>query len=172
MKIKDFNIKLNIIFVKNKKKVMHKLVAQIEKSLLTPNVNINQVSVGDTVAVHCKIVEGEKERTQIFQGTVIQIKGRGLNKTFTVRKISVNQIGVERIFPISSPFVLKVEVLKKGKVRRSRIFYLRNLSGKNTKLKEIIGGNEVNSSEQKDNKKIETKEDFTEVEKVENVSNE
>ncbi|PKP02379.1 MAG: 50S ribosomal protein L19 [Bacteroidetes bacterium HGW-Bacteroidetes-6] len=90
---------------------------------------------GDTVTIKYKITEGNKERLQAFQGIVLQISGKGVNKTFTVRKIS-NNIGVERIFPVSSPFVEAVEVNKRGVVRRSRIFYLRQLRGKKARIKE------------------------------------
>lgn len=90
---------------------------------------------GDTVAVHYKIVEGNKERIQIFKGDVIQIRGSGATKTFTVRKIS-SGIGVERIFPITSPAIVKIEVLKYGKVRRKRLFYLRDRIGKAARIKE------------------------------------
>ncbi len=94
-----------------------------------------QFKAGDTVSVDYKIVEGNKERIQTFQGVVLQRKGSGSTATFTVRKIS-NGVGVERIFPISSPFVVSVEVLKTGKVRRARLFYLRNVSGKAARIKE------------------------------------
>ena len=92
---------------------------------------------GDTVTVHYKIKEGNKERTQQYQGVVLQIKGSGITETFTVRKIS-NGVGVERIFPILSPAIDKIAVDKRGKVRRSRIYYLRNLSGKSARIKERI----------------------------------
>ncbi|MCB0280419.1 MAG: 50S ribosomal protein L19 [Calditrichaeota bacterium] len=90
---------------------------------------------GDTLAVHVKIKEGEKERVQIFQGVVIQIKGNGINKTFTVRKVS-NGVGVERIFPMHSPVIDKLELVRQGKVRRSKLYYLRDLSGKASRIKE------------------------------------
>ena len=90
---------------------------------------------GDTITVQYKIREGSKERIQNFQGVVLQRSGKGVNETFTVRKISGN-IGVERIFPISSPFIEKIEVNKKGVVRRARIFYLRELRGKKARIKE------------------------------------
>ncbi len=90
---------------------------------------------GDTVSVHYKIKEGNKERVQIFQGVVIQISGEGNNKRFTVRKMSGN-IGVERIIPINSPAIEKIEVNKHGRVRRSRLFYLRELRGKKARIKE------------------------------------
>ena len=90
---------------------------------------------GDTITVHYKIKEGNKERIQTYQGVVLQRSGAGTSETFTVRKISGN-IGVERIFPISSPFIEKIEVNKKGVVRRARIFYLRKLQGKKARIKE------------------------------------
>lgn len=90
---------------------------------------------GDTVSVHYKIIEGAKERVQIFRGVVIQIKGTGDTKMFTVRKMSGN-IGVERIFPVNSPFIKEIEINKVGKVRRARIFYFRDLTGKKAKIKE------------------------------------
>lgn len=90
---------------------------------------------GDTVVVHYKIKEGNKERIQNFRGVVIQRKGSGVTETFTVRKVS-SGVGVERIFPVHSPFIEQIEVMKHGKVRRARIFYLRNLTGKKARIKE------------------------------------
>lgn len=90
---------------------------------------------GDTVTVHYKIKEGNKERIQQFRGVVIQRSGSGNTETFTVRKMSGN-IGVERIFPFASPSIDKIEVNKHGKVRRARIFYLRNLTGKKARIRE------------------------------------
>ena len=98
---------------------------------------LTEFNVGDTVRVHNKIKEGNRERIQIFEGTVMKIQNGGVRKTFTVRKIS-NGIGVEKTFPFSSPFVDKVDVVRKGKVRRARLNYLRNLSGKAAKVKEVI----------------------------------
>ena len=92
---------------------------------------------GDTVTVSYKIVEGNKERIQQFRGVVIQRKGAGISATFTVRKMSGN-IGVERIFPVESPFIDKVEVNKRGRVRRARIYYVRELTGKKARIKEKI----------------------------------
>lgn len=89
--------------------------------------------VGDTVAVHVKVKEGEKERIQVFQGLVIRRRGGGVGETFTVRKIS-SGVGVERIFPVQSPLVTKVEIKSRGYVRRARLYYLRNLSGKKARL--------------------------------------
>jgi len=93
-------------------------------------------STGDTVTVYYEIREGEKVRTQFFKGVVIQIKGQGLTKTFTIRKMS-GTIGVERIFPFNLPGLKKIEINKKGKVRRSRIFYFRELRGKKARIKEL-----------------------------------
>ncbi|OFX43531.1 MAG: 50S ribosomal protein L19 [Bacteroidetes bacterium GWA2_30_7] len=90
---------------------------------------------GDTITVHYKIKEGNKERIQQFRGVVIQIKGTGHTKTFTVRKMS-GSTGVERIFPVASPNIDQIEVNKKGRVRRARIFYLRGLTGKKARIKE------------------------------------
>jgi len=91
---------------------------------------------GDTISVSVKVVEGDKERIQQFKGIVMGIRGRGISKTFRVRKIS-NGVGVERIFPMSSPKIAKVEVLKEGSVRRAKLYYLRKLTGKAaTKIKE------------------------------------
>ena len=90
---------------------------------------------GDTITVYYEIKEGEKSRTQFFKGVVIQIKGTGKTKTFTIRKMS-GSIGVERIFPINSPSIQKIELNKKGKVIRARIYYFRNLTGKKAKIKE------------------------------------
>lgn len=90
---------------------------------------------GDTVRVHTKVVEGANERIQIFEGTVIGRRGSGISETFTVRKISFG-VGVERIFPVHSPKVEKIEVKKGGKVRRAKLYYLRNLAGKAARLKE------------------------------------
>jgi len=91
---------------------------------------------GDTISVSVKVVEGDKERIQQFKGIVMGIRGRGISKTFRVRKIS-NGIGVERIFPMSSPKIAKVEILKEGSVRRAKLYYLRKLTGKAaTKIKE------------------------------------
>ncbi len=90
---------------------------------------------GDTVNIHYRVREGEKERVQLFEGVVIGRKGRGANQTFTVRKIS-NNVGVERIFPLSSPFIAKIDVKKRGKVRRAKLYYLRALRGKAARLRE------------------------------------
>ena len=97
--------------------------------------NYPKFRAGDSVEVSYRIVEGNKERIQAFRGDVIQIKGQGGTKTFTVRKIS-NGVGVERIFPFASPAIVEVKLLKRGKVRRARLFYLRGLVGKKARIKE------------------------------------
>ncbi|MFP4081754.1 MAG: 50S ribosomal protein L19 [Candidatus Aminicenantes bacterium] len=96
---------------------------------------VDSFKVGDTVKVHVIIREGDKERIQIFQGNVIAKRGTGLSRTFTVRKVSFG-IGVERIFPLHSKMIKKIEVVRKGKVRRAKLYYLRNLKGKAARLKE------------------------------------
>jgi len=97
--------------------------------------NIPDFRPGDLVRVYFKIIEGDSERVQAFEGTVLRKKGAGLGKTITVRKISFG-IGVERIFLLNSPRIEKIELLKKGKVRRSRLYYLRGLSGKSARIEE------------------------------------
>jgi len=97
--------------------------------------DLPEYKVGDTVKVHYKIKEGSKERIQAFQGIVIQQKGAGVSKTFTVRKVS-NGIGVERIFPANSPLIDKIEVVRYGQVRRAKLFYLRTARGKAARIKE------------------------------------
>ena len=95
--------------------------------------NIPHFEIGDIVDVSCRIREGEKERTQVFSGTVIARKGRGINETFTVRRI-VNNEGVERIFPLNSPNVLNIRAIRSGKTRRAKLYYLRNRTGKAVRL--------------------------------------
>jgi large subunit ribosomal protein L19 len=109
------------------------LIKFVEKEYL--KAELPSFKAGDKVTVHYKIKEGNKERIQLFQGDVIQRRNSGLSATFTVRKIS-NGVGVERIFPLHSPNIDKIEVNKIGKVRRSRIFYLRGLSGKAARIAE------------------------------------
>ena len=91
---------------------------------------------GDTVKVHVKVVEGTRERIQLFEGVVIKRRGGGISETFTVRKISYG-VGVERTFPVHTPKIAKLEVVRKGKVRRAKLYYLRNLRGKAARIKEI-----------------------------------
>jgi len=108
-------------------------VKDIEKEQLQKN--LPRFGPGDTVKVHYKIKEGDKERIQVFQGVVLQRRGEGISHTFTVRKIS-NGIGVERIFPLHSPFIKTIDVVRRGKVRRAKLFYLRKRKGKATRIAE------------------------------------
>ena len=91
---------------------------------------------GDTLKVHVKVIEGTRERVQLFEGVVIKRQGGGISETFTVRKISYG-VGVERTFPVNSPKIEKIEVARRGKVRRAKLYYLRNLRGKAARIKEI-----------------------------------
>lgn len=110
------------------------LIKFVENEFATET-ELPKFGAGDTVTVSYKIREGSKERIQNFRGVVIQLRGSGKTKTFTIRKISGN-IGVERIFPLYSPFIASIEVNKHGSVRRKRIFYLRDLTGKKARIKE------------------------------------
>lgn len=109
------------------------IIKQLERESM--RLDLPHFAAGDTVKVYVKIKEGEKERIQIFQGVVISKRGGGTNATFTVRKVSYG-IGVERIFPLHSPIIDKVEVVTRGRVRRSKIYYLRKLRGKAARIKE------------------------------------
>lgn len=109
-------------------------IRMIESQMVTTK-EFPKFKAGDTITVHNKIVEGSKERIQQFQGVVIQRSGTGATETFTIRKIS-GGVGVERIFPFSSPFIDKIEVNKHGVVRQARIYYLRDLTGKKARIKE------------------------------------
>ncbi len=111
------------------------LVKEIEKSQL--KTDIPSFSSGDTVNVYVRIIENGKERVQLFQGVVMARVGGGVGETFIVRKIS-NGVGVERTFPLHSPSISKIEVVKKGKVRRNKIFYLRERSGKAARIKTVL----------------------------------
>ena len=104
-------------------------------SEVTTGKDLPNFGSGDTISVHYKIREGNKERIQVFTGTVLQRRGAGHTQSFTVRKMS-SGVGVERIFPLNSPFIEKIEVMKRGKVRRARIFYLRDRKGKAARIKE------------------------------------
>src|SRR5690554_5450034 len=109
------------------------LVKFVEEQAVTKN-EVPAFRAGDTISVHYKIREGNKERVQVYQGVVLQINSEGINKTFTVRKIS-NGVGVERIFPVNSPNIEKIEINNHGKVRRAKLFYLRGLTGKAARIK-------------------------------------
>ena len=124
----------------------NKILEAIEADYLKKD--MPQFTVGDTVDVHTRILEGEKERIQIFSGTVIMKKGRGINEMFTVRRI-VNNEGVERIFPLHSPKIEKLEVKHKSRVRRAKLYYLRDRTGKATRLKEgdpIVVGEQASAA--------------------------
>ena len=113
---------------------MSNLVREIQNELVGQK-EFPNFSAGDTVTVHYSIKEGNKERVQLFQGVVLQRRGEGSTETFTVRKIS-GGVGIERIFPISSPNIVKIDLNKQGSVRRARIFYLRERKGKAARVKE------------------------------------
>ena len=104
--------------------------------LLDPKAQVTPFNPGDIVRVHVKIKEGDKERIQVFQGTVIQKRGVGSGASFTVRKLSEHGVFVERIFPTYSPNVAKVELMKQGRVRRAKLFYMRELTGRAARVKE------------------------------------
>ncbi len=114
---------------------MESLVNFVENEFVTRK-DFPDFSSGDTITVYYEIKEGEKTRTQFFRGVVIQRRGSGATETFTIRKMS-GTVGVERIFPINMPALQKVEINKRGKVRRARIFYFRGLTGKKARIKEV-----------------------------------
>ncbi|MDR0868277.1 MAG: 50S ribosomal protein L19 [Planctomycetota bacterium] len=113
----------------------HPLIQELDRTHLLDRSN-DKFRVGDTVDVYCRIVEGEKERTQVFSGVVIARKGSGINEAFTVRHLIAGE-GVERIFPLHSPRVEKIVAKRHGRVKRAKLYYLRNRVGKATRLREI-----------------------------------
>lgn len=118
--------------------------------------NDQKVSIGDTVRVHQQINEGENQRTQIFEGIVIAIKNRGRNKSFTVRKIGANKVGVEKIYPVFLPSIKKIEVKRKGSVRRAKLYYLRQKQGRAaTRVKEKKEYDKKQPDKKKEGKKEE-----------------
>lgn len=120
-------------------------VAKLESKQLKDNPGV--FSVGDTIRVHTRIIEGEKERIQIFTGTVIARKGAGLSETFSVHRVAYGE-GMERVFLLHSPRISKIEVTKEGQVRRGKLYYLRGTSGKKAKVKARIGGRPQKASSQ------------------------
>ena len=114
---------------------MNEIIKEIEQAQLKESVD--KFNIGDTVKVYGKIKEGNRERVQVFEGTVLKIQGGSNRETFTVRKIS-NGVGVEKTWPMHSPNVEKVEVVRTGKVRRAKLNYLRNRVGKKAKVKELV----------------------------------
>jgi large subunit ribosomal protein L19 len=115
--------------------VIKPLLQLVEEKSRKPKAEIPQFAIGDTVTVHVRIVEGEKERVQPYTGVVIARRGTGINESFTVRRI-VNNEGVERIFPLHSPKIGKVEVVRSGRVRRAKLYYLRERVGKSRRLRD------------------------------------
>lgn len=113
---------------------MHHLIQDITKEQL--RTDLPDFRPGDTVRVHVKVVEGNRERIQVFEGVVIKRRGAGVSETFTVRKVSYG-VGVERTFPVHTPKIAKLEVVRRGKVRRAKLYYLRQLRGKAARIKEI-----------------------------------
>jgi len=120
--------------------IMSNIIAKIDSEQLKKDVA--SFNVGDSVKVHTRVIEGDKERIQIFTGIIISHKGAGLNEAFTVRKISYGE-GVERVFPVHSPKVAKIEVTKSGKVRRARLHYLRSRKGKQAMTVKELSQNEA-----------------------------
>ena len=118
----------------NKSANMEQLISYVQDQFIEKK-DFSEFSSGDTLTVYYEIREGDKSRTQFFKGVVIQVKGTGLSKTFTIRKMS-GTVGVERIFPINLPALQKIEVNSRGKVRRSRIYYFKQLRGKKARIKE------------------------------------
>lgn len=113
---------------------MADIIRELEKEQL--RTDLPKLEVGDTVRVYVKVIEGTRERLQNFEGIVIKIQGGGIRKTFTVRRMSYG-VGVERTFPYNSPRIGRIEVVRHGEVRRAKLYYLRNLSGKAAKIKEL-----------------------------------
>jgi large subunit ribosomal protein L19 len=113
------------------------ILKEVEKKIKPVDRKIN-FEIGDTVKVHYRIVEGNKERIQVYEGIVIAIDNKGMSKTFTVRKLSFD-VGVERIFPVFTTRIAKIDVIRKGKARRSKLYYLRERTGKSAKLREKTG---------------------------------
>lgn len=114
---------------------MNDIIKEIEDAQLKKDVA--EFGIGDTIKVYAKVIEGTRERVQVFEGTVLKRQNGGIRETFTVRKFS-NGVGVEKTWPLHSPIIDKIEVVRKGKVRRAKLFYLRNRVGKAAKVKEAI----------------------------------
>ena len=125
---------MNVAQTKQDTQTMESFIKFVQDEFVTKK-EFPEFSAGDTITVYYEIREGEKTRTQFFRGVVIQVKGTGSSKTFTIRKMS-GTVGVERIFPINLPALQKIEVNKRGSVRRKRIYYFRELTGKKARIKE------------------------------------
>ena len=113
---------------------MNEIIRAIEKEQIRED--LTQFNIGDTIKVHVRIKEGNRERIQVFEGTVIKKQNGGLRETFTVRRVAYG-VGVERTFPINAPIIDKIDVVRRGKVRRAKLFYLRDRVGKDAKVKEL-----------------------------------
>lgn len=125
---------------------MNAIIDQIEQAYLKKN--LPAIRVGDLVRLDVKVIEGESERLQAFEGVVIAKKGHGISETFTVRKVSFG-VGVERTFPVHSPRLEKIKVIRSGKVRRAKLYYLRNLTGKAARIEEKESGPSASAKEMK-----------------------
>lgn len=115
--------------------------------------NMTKFNIGDTIKVHFKIIEGKNERIQVFEGICIAIKGSGIRRSFTVRKMSYG-VGVERIFPINSPKIEKIELVRRGRIRRAKLYYLRDRSGKAAKIRELIIKKTMKKKKVAENKEV------------------
>jgi large subunit ribosomal protein L19 len=113
------------------------LVQSLERQMAKPNVDVPELRAGDIVKVHVRIVEGDRERVQVFQGTVIRLRGGSVNANFTVRRVASHGVGVERTFLLHSPRIEKVEIVRRSKVRRAQLYFLRDRRGKAARLKEL-----------------------------------
>lgn len=113
------------------------LVQSLERQMVKPNANIPELQAGDIVKVHVRIVEGDRERIQVFQGTIIRLRKGSVNANFTVRRVASHGVGVERTFLLYSPRIDKIEVLRHSKVRRAQLYFLRDRRGKAARLKEL-----------------------------------
>lgn len=120
--------------LRERRSKMNPLIEDITQEQLRDD--LPEFKAGDTVRVHARIVEGERERIQIFEGVVIKRRGAGISESYTVRKIS-NGVGVERTFPVHSPRVAEIEVTRRGKVRRAKLYYIRERQGRNARIKEL-----------------------------------
>ncbi len=136
---------------------------------LTANKSYPDFNAGDTIKVHLKIKEGEKERVQVFEGVCIAKKNAGLNSAFTVRKISYGE-GIERVIPLFSPQISKIELVKSGAVRRSKLYYLRERSGKSARISEKNAFNKIDSKEDNTSEKVNKKDSTQKIENPESLS--
>lgn len=114
---------------------LQKIVAGVVETQLKPASDFPDLQIGDTIDVHCRIIEGDKERIQVYQGVLIAMKGAGINRTITVRRIVANE-GVERIFPLHSPRIARIELVRRSETRRAKLYYLRDRVGKSRRLRD------------------------------------